>query len=195
MLRTFALGIEREELKDIFLRGEIEEKTYKKITNMLSIQTERIKRGQQQVSSVNEHFPIDSLEKFVLWVTRIAFWRKHVVPAAELYCYYRALIKISGKVVKELKAVEDSSLSEVFDDKTALDKLLALYQDIQANAMEKMQAVIHENSELLTQLNETTANQSLAVVKKDTLDKLHKNEIITSKLYIMLRHELEESKR
>ena len=195
MLRTYALGIEREELKDIFLRGEIEEKTYKKIANMLSIQTERIKRGQQQVSSVNEHFPIDSLEKFVLWVTRIAFWRKHVVPAAELYCYYRALIKISGKVVKELKAVEDSSLSEVFDDKTALDKLLALYQDIQANAMEKMQAVIHENSELLTQLNETTANQSLAVVKKDTLDKLHKNEIITSKLYIMLRHELEESKR
>ncbi|MGY6276451.1 cation:proton antiporter [Methylomonas sp. MgM2] len=195
MLRTYALGIEREELKDIFLRGEIEEKTYKKIANMLSIQTERIKRGQQQVASVDEHFPIDSLEKFVLLVTRVAFWRKHVVPAAELYGYYRALSKISGKVVKELKTMEDSSLSEVFDDKSALEKLLALYQDIQANATEKMQAVIHENAELLTQLNEATANQSLAIVKQDTLDKLHKNEIITSKLYIMLRHELEESKR
>ena len=195
MLRTYALGIEREELKDIFLRGEIEEKTYKKITNMLSIQTERIKRGQQQVSSVNEHFPIDSLEKFVLLVTRITFWRKHTVPAAELYCYYRALSKISSKVVKELKAVEDSSLSEVFDDQTALDKLLALYQEIQANAEEKMQSVLHENAEILAQLNEATASQSLAVVKKDTLDKLHKNEIITSKLYIMLRHELEENKR
>jgi len=195
MLRTYALGIEREELKDIFLRGEIEEKTYKKITNMLSIQTERIKRGQQQVSSVNEHFPIDSLEKLVLLVTRITFWRKHTVPAAELYCYYRALSKISSKVVKELKAVEDSSLSEVFDDQSALDKLLALYQDIQANAEEKMQSVLRENAEILAQLNEATASQSLAVVKKDALDKLHKNEIITSKLYIMLRHELAENKR
>lgn len=194
MLRTYALGIEREELKDIFLRGEIEEKTYKKIANMLSIQTERIKRGQQQVASVNEHFPIDSLEKFVLLVTRITFWRKHRVPADELYRYYRALSKISGKVVKELKAVEDSSLSEVFDDQTALEKLLSLYKDIQANAEEKMQAVIHENAELLTQLNEATANQSLAVIKRNTLNKLHKNEIITNKLYIMLRHELEQNK-
>ncbi|MGR8930329.1 MAG: cation:proton antiporter [Gammaproteobacteria bacterium] len=195
MLRTYALGIEREELKEIFFRGEIEEKTYKKIANMLSIQTERIKRGQQQVSSVNEHFPIDSLEKFVLLITRITFWRRHTVPADELYRYYLALSKISAKVVKVLKAVEDSSLNEVFDDKTALEKLLSLYQDIQNNAEEKMYAIVHENTELLTQLNEATASQSLAVVKLDTLDKLHKNEIITSKLYIMLRHEMEGNKR
>ena len=90
--------------------------------------------------------------------------------------------------------MENSSLSEVFDDKTALDKLVTLYKNIQANAQEKMQAVIHENAELLTRLNEATASQSLAVIKQDTLDKLHKNEIITSKLYIMLRHELEQDK-
>ncbi|MCQ8129527.1 cation:proton antiporter [Methylomonas rivi] len=192
MLRTYALGIQKEELKDIFLRGEIEEKTYKKITNMLSIQTERIKRGQQQIVSVNEHFPIDSLERFVLLVSRLAFWRDHSFKDEELYRYYRALSKISGKVVKELNAVEDSSLSAVFDDKTALEKLLSLYKNIQQNTHEKMLAVIHKNEELLSQVNEASAAQSLAVLQEDTLDKLHKNEIITSKLYIMLRHELEQ---
>ncbi|MCK9607607.1 MAG: sodium:proton antiporter [Methylomonas sp.] len=192
MLRTYALGIQKEELKDIFQRGEIEEKTYKKITNMLSIQTERIKRGQQQVASVNEHFPIDSLERFVLLVSRLAFWRDHSFKDEELYRYYRALSKISGKVVKELNAVEGSSLSAVFDDKPALEKLLTLYKSIQENTHEKMLAVIHKNEELLSQVNETSAAQSLAVLQEDTLDKLHKNEIITNKLYIMLRHELEQ---
>lgn len=192
MLRTYALGIQKEELKDIFQRGEIEEKTYKKITNMLSIQTERIKRGQQQVTSVNEHFPIDSLERFVLLISRLAFWRDHRFKDEELYRYYRALSKISGKVVKELNAVEGSSLSAVFDDKTALEKLLNLYTNIQQNTHEKMLAVIHKNEELLSQVNEASAAQSLAVLQEDTLDKLHKNEIITNKLYIMLRHELEQ---
>ncbi|MDD2761911.1 MAG: sodium:proton antiporter, partial [Methylomonas sp.] len=195
MLRTYALGLEKEELKEIFQRGEIEEKTYKKITNMLSIQTERIKRGQQQVTSINEHFPIDSLEKFVLSISRIAFWRDHSFAAEELYRYYRALTKLCGKVVNELKAVENSSLSEVFDDQTAMDKILTLYKAMQENAQQKMQAVIHQNSELLTRVNEASANQSLAIVKQDALDKLHKNEIITSKLYIMLRHELEQNKQ
>jgi CPA1 family monovalent cation:H+ antiporter len=192
MLRTYALGIEKEELKDIFQRGEIEEKTYKKITNMLSIQTERIKRGQDQVSSVDEHFPIDSLERFVLLISRIAFWRDHSFKAEELYRYYRALNKISSKVLKELNAVENSSLSEVFDDKTALQKILILYKNIQENTEAKMLGVIQHNQELLTTLNEANASQSLSVVQSETLDKLHKNEVITSKLYIMLRHELEK---
>lgn len=192
MLRTYALGIEKEELKEIFQRGEIEEKTYKKITNMLSIQTERIKRGQQQVKSINEHFPIDSLERFVLMVSRLAFWRDHSFKAEELYRYYRALSKISGIVVKELIAVENSSLKAVFDDKAAMETLLTLYKALQANNQAKMQSVIHKDEELLNQLNEAEATQSLTVLQEVTLNKLHKNEIITNKLYIILRDELEQ---
>jgi Na+:H+ antiporter len=192
LLRTYALGIEKEELKEIFQRGEIEEKTYKKITNMLSIQTERIKRGQQQVKSINEHFPIDSLERFVLMVSRLAFWRDHSFKDEELYRYYRALSKISGIVVKELIAVENSSLKAVFDDKAAMETLLTLYKALQANNQAKMQSVIHQDEELLNQLNEAEATQSLTVLQEVTLNKLHKNEIITNKLYIILRDELEQ---
>ncbi|WAR43402.1 cation:proton antiporter [Methylomonas rapida] len=195
MLRTYALGIEKEELKELLLKEEIEEKTYKKITNMLSIQTERIKRGQEQVKSVDEHFPIDSLEKLVLMVSRLAFWRDHSFKPEELYCYYRALHKIAGRVVGELGTLEGSGLSQVFDDQVVLDRILTLYRAFQANTWKKMQAILSQNSESLSRLNQSTANQSLNAVQMDTLDKLHKNEIITSKLYIMLRHELEQNKR
>ncbi|MBS3964880.1 MAG: sodium:proton antiporter [Methylomonas sp.] len=196
MLRTYALGVEKEHLKEIFLHGEIEEKTYKKITNMLSIQTERIKRGHEQVKSVDEHFPIDSLEQFVLSISRIAFWRDHRFKAEELYRYYRALNKISGNVVKELSALEQSGLSGVFDDSQALAKIITLYQAFQVNTHGKMLAVIKQNEAMLNALNEAAATQAIAVLQGETLDKLYKNEIITSKLYIMLRNEMgSESQR
>ncbi|WP_150050672.1 MULTISPECIES: cation:proton antiporter [Methylomonas] len=193
MLRTYALGVEKEALKDIFLRGEIEEKTYKKISNMLSIQTERIKRGQQQVHSIDENFPIDSLDRFVSIVSHLVFWRDYQVKPEEIYRYYRALKKISNEVLKELDAVENSSLREVFDDKAALENLRNLFRAIRDNTHEKMEAVIRENEEILSRLNEATTLQSLSVLREETLEKLHKNEIITSKLYILLKHELEQS--
>lgn len=191
MLRNYVLGLENEELKNIFQRGEIEEKAYKKISHMLSIQTDRVRQGHAQVKSINEHFPIDTLERLVLSLNRMFFWRDHRFKPEDLYRYYRALHKLNVKVITELSILENSSLSGIFDDKAAVEKTLALYRALEASSMEKMQALIQENETLLNRLNETTANQAISVVQAETLDKLHKNDIITNKLYIMLRTEME----
>lgn len=195
MLRIYALGIEKDTLKDIFQRGEINEKMYKKILNMLSIQTERVERGHPQVKSVNEHFPIDAMERFVLLVSRLAFWRNHNFAPADLYVYYRTLNTIIGKVVEALTSIEDSSLSDVFDDQSALMKLQTLYRELHVNTRHKMDNLIKNNSELLNLLNQKTAEQALQAVQQETLSKLHKNEIITGKLFIMLRRELTAQNR
>ncbi len=189
MLRIYALGVERDALKEIFQRGEINEKMYKKILNMLCIQTERVERGQKQVESVNEHFPIDSLERFVLLVSRLFFWRDHAFKPEDLYLYYRTLNTIIGKVVEALDAISDSNLNEVFDDHSALAKLQRLYRELHINTRHKMEALIKDNAELLNSLNQRAAEKSLYAVQLDALGKLHKNEIITSKLFIMLYHE------
>lgn len=128
MLRIYVLGIEKSELKEIFQRGEASEKIYKKIFNMLSIQTERIERGQLQVVSPSEHFPIDGMERLVLLFRRLAFWRDHAFKAEELYLYYRTLSNLIGKVIENLTELRDSEQSEIFDDKSALDNILTLYQ-------------------------------------------------------------------
>ncbi|MGR8979131.1 MAG: cation:proton antiporter domain-containing protein [Gammaproteobacteria bacterium] len=190
MLRIYALGIEKGELKEIFQRGEATEKIYKKIFNMLSIQTERIERGHVQVASANEHFPIDGMERLVLLVSRLAFWRDHKFKAEELYLYYRTLNKLIGKVLEQLNCLNSSSLSEIFDDKTALEKLIALYQALHVNTERKMEGILKKNSDSLNRLNKDTTEVSLYAVQVETLNELHKNEIITSKLYIMLNREL-----
>lgn len=190
MLRMYALGIEKGELKEIFQRGEINEKIYKKILNMLSIQTERIERGNVQVSSAEEHFPIDGLERFVLMMSRLAFWRDHTFKDENLYLYYRTLNRLLTCVIEQFSSVASSSSNEIFDDKLTLERLLAMYKDLLANTQHKMAALIQKNADLLQQLNLSSATLSLHAVQLEALDNLHKNEIISDKLYIMLHHEI-----
>ncbi|MFA5984932.1 MAG: hypothetical protein WC782_13025 [Methylococcaceae bacterium] len=195
MLRIYALGIEKDALKDIYQRGEINEKMYKKILNMLSIQTERVERGHRQVKSADEHFPIDTVERFVLLISRLAFWRDHTFKPEELYLYYRTLNTIIGKVVEALTSIDSSGLGDVFDDHSALLKLQSLYSELHLNTKHKMEHLIKDNAPLLNSLNQEAAEKSLHAVQQDTLTKLHKNEIITNKLYIMLHHELMSQKK
>jgi CPA1 family monovalent cation:H+ antiporter len=192
MLRIYAVGIEKDELKEIFLRGEITEKIYKKILTLLTIQTDRIEHHQKQVTSANEHFPIDDTERFVLLLSRLAFWRDHSFKQEELYLYYRTLNKLIRRVIEKLTSLGSSSLSEIFDDKSSLERLIALYQDLHLNTEHKMQSLLKTNPTLLDRLNRDTAELSLHAVQMDTISELHKNEIITSKLYIMLNNELQE---
>lgn len=194
MLRIYVLGIEKGELKEIFQRGEVSEKIYKKIFNMLSIQAERIERGHLQVVSANEHFPIDGMERLVLVFSRLAFWRDHSFKPEELYLYYRTLSNLIDKVIDNLTELRNSEQSEIFDDKSALDNILALYQKLQFNTESRMDGILKKNSALLNHLNEDMAEVSLRAVQSQTLTELHKNEIITSKLFIMLSHEMEENK-
>lgn len=190
LLRIYALGIEKGELKEIFQRGEATEKIYKKIFNMLSIQTERIERGHVQVVSANEHFPIDGMERLVLLISRLAFWRDHKFKAEELYLYYRTLNKLIGKVLEQLTSLNTTRSSEIFDDKTALENLITLYRALHINTERKMEGILKKNSASLNRLNKDTTEVSVNAVQVETLNELHKNEIITSKLYIMLNREL-----
>lgn len=194
LLRIYALGLEKGKLKEIFQRGEINEKTYKKIFNMLSIQSDRIERGHAQVTSAGEHFPIDMMERFVLLFSRLAFWRDHTFKADELYLYYRTLNKLISAVIDELNVFGDFSYGEIFGDRAPLENLLSLYREIMANTERRMSSVLKKNSTLLTRLNQETAEVSINAVQMEVLSNLSKNEIITQKLYITLNRELQLKK-
>ncbi len=157
---------------------------------MLSIQTDRIERGNVQVNSAEEHFPIDGLERFVLLMSRLAFWRVHTFKDENLYLYYRTLNRLLTCVIEQLSSVASSSSDEIFDDKLTLERLLAMYKELLANTQHKMAALIQKNADLLHQLNLSSAAISLHAVQLEALDTLHKNEIISDKLYIMLHHEI-----
>jgi CPA1 family monovalent cation:H+ antiporter len=57
-----------------------------------------------------------------------------------------------------------------------------------------MESLVRKHAFLLTHLNEAAAESAMQSVQTETLENLHRNEIITNKLYIMLQHELSRAK-
>lgn len=192
LLALYVLGLEKQELKEIFQRDEISEKIYKKILHMLQIQCDRLERGQPQMQSPDEKFPTDALEKFINLLRRLILLPSQSLNPVELYFYYRAQQKIIEKAIQELMKVESTSLIEVFDDQLALDRTRSLYHSLLATTRRKMEAVIESNQAILNRVNQEAAQKAIGSVQDQALASLRKNEIITNKLYIRLNQELRE---
>ena len=190
LLRLFILGVEKGELKDMFSRGEIDEKIYKKILNMLDIQMQRVEQGRSQLRAVNEKFPVDGFEKFINKIRRLSFLPSQDLEPQELYIYFRSQHQLLETVVERLESLKNTSLIEVFDDDEALQKTLQLYTELAANTKQNLDAMLASNHELLERFNAVAARIAVDAQQTDTLDSLSENEIITDKLYIMLRKEL-----
>ncbi len=190
LLRLFILGTEKGELKDMFGRGEIDEKIYKKILNMLDIQMQRVEQGRSQLRTVNEKFPVDGFEKFINKMRRLFFLPSQDLQPQELYIYFRTQHQLLETVVERLESLKNTSLIEVFDDEEALHKTLQLYTELAAKTKQKLDAMIASNHELLEHFNAIAARTAVDAQQIATLDSLNENEIITDKLYIMLQKEL-----
>lgn len=190
MLRVFVLGLEKAELKEIYRRGEINEKVYKKILNLLDIQMERVEKGRSQLNALDEKFPVDRIESFINTMRRLFFIPSPHLNPQELYIYYRTQHKMLETVLARLEKLTDTSLVEVFDDKETLNKTIELYRALAANTKNNLDHMLENNYELLNNFNAISGEKTLAAKELETLNNLSKNEIITSKLYIMLHNEL-----
>ncbi len=192
LLRVFVLGMEKAELKEIFRRGEINEKVYKKILNLLDIQMERVTKGQSQLNSLTEKFPMDGIERFICGIRCLLLMSSSKLQPQELYIYYRTQYNMLETVIERLKGLASTSLIEVFDDKESLRKTLELYQALAENTKSNLDQMVVDNYELLNNFNAISAEKTLEATEQEILQYLNKNEIISSKLYIMLQKELQD---
>ncbi len=192
LLRVFVLGSEKAKLKEIYQRGDISEKVYKKILHLLDIQMKRVEKGHSQLQSINEKFPVDITERFINFIRRILFLPSPALDPQDLYVYYQIQYKLVKDAIKRLKSIEKTSLSEIFDDKEALNDTIELYEKIAENTKKNLDLMIEENYELVNEYNKKQSDVILLRKEIETLRYLSKNEIITPKLTIMLKNELEE---
>ena len=189
MLSLFALSLEKTELKEIFRRGEISEASYKKILNTLEMQIARVKQEKQQQFAPKEYF-IEPLHiRLINSVRKLFSLPPKPADPEEVYLYYRAQYKLITKVIHELDAMENSHLSEIFSDKHAIKHMFSIYQELRARTEGHIKREITSNQVLLDRLNQQAAKNLLQDVQNETLMELYKKEIITTKLYILLKKE------
>ncbi|MBM4207096.1 MAG: sodium:proton antiporter [Gammaproteobacteria bacterium] len=190
MLRLYALGLEKAELKEIFRRGEINEAIYKQILNMLEIQIARVEQDKRQLTSINERFANWFYISIVNRFRKLLFLKPKTPKPEEVYLYYRTQYKLILKVIDELEKLEHSRLYEIFNDKQALSNVLTVFQELKVRTEERMKEEIKINQFLLDRLNQQLAKSLLSETQSQALNELYGSEIITTKLYISLKKEL-----
>jgi len=135
MLRIYTLALQKNELKEIFRRGEINENIYKKNLLILETQTERVEQDRPQLKSLNAY--LDSwIGKFNQIIKRIFLSSTSLSETQELYLYYRTQYKLISKVIDDLALIKDSPLIEIFDDPKAFQNVENIYQYLQNNSVE-----------------------------------------------------------
>ncbi len=191
MLRIYTLAIQKGELKELFRRDEINDIIYKKNLAILETQTERVEQDKDKLKSLNDYFYswIGLLSRFLKRV--LFFWSKSN-ESHQLYLYYRTQFKLINKVLDELDLIQKSPLVEVFGDHQAIDNVRKLYMFLKDQNAQQMEHEILTNKNIVDEMNEESAIALLRTHHEDTLADLHENEIISSKLYVLLKKELHD---
>ncbi|OGG66920.1 hypothetical protein A3I99_04145 [Candidatus Kaiserbacteria bacterium RIFCSPLOWO2_02_FULL_45_11b] len=192
VLRMFAIGIEKKHLKELYHHQEVNESVYRRLTGKLQLQLEAIEVGNL---APNMSIHTDGKDVFEVMASSI---RKFLKPktaeeiTSNLYMYYRAQTIISRKVLKELTAVDHSSAEHIFNAE-ALAHVLELYANFRAQSEKKMNELASANPEIHKHLSRTLANQTVHKIEEITLHELYERQLITPKLYITLKEELQDA--
>ena len=191
VLRMYAIGIEKHYLKELYEYGEITEKVYKRIFGKLTIQHEKIEHGTLNANPSQYIDNKDVFEHLANVVRRIFSPESLRVTAEEQYMYYRAQSIIARKVVKEMVQAEEMREVEVFGA-DAFARAKETYETFRINSQNKMDAVSDAYPAAIRALSERLARRGVLKVEEATLDDLNEKEMITPKIYIALRDEIEK---
>jgi CPA1 family monovalent cation:H+ antiporter len=192
MLLLYTLAKQKSELKELFRRDEINEGIYKRNLAILETQTERVEQDKPQIGSLNDYFD-NWINKFNHILHRLLFLPDNISKTQEHYLYYRTQNKLITKALEELVLIKNSALIEIFDDPTALENATNIYQQLKNKNIRQMKHELLSNKALLDDLNLQSAEALLNITKIDTLKELHANEIISSKLFILLKQEIDKA--
>ncbi len=191
ILLIYTLAIQKSELKEIFRRDEINESIYKRNLSILETQTERVEQDLAELESINVYFD-NWINKFSNFLHRFLFSPDKLNESQELYLYYRTQHKLINKVLEELELIKKSPLIEIFDDPYALQNATNIYQHLKNKNIQQLKHLLLSNKDLLDDLNEQSAEALLNMTKADTLKELHTNEIISNKLFILLKKKFDD---
>lgn len=135
----------------------------------------------------------DGKDIFEYMATKIRTWfgpQTETARIENLFMYYRAQSIISRKVVKELEAIDKSSAEHIFSA-DALTHVLELYSTFRLQSEKKMNDLMAAHASICNELAERLALFGVHKIEEETLHELYERQLITPKLYITLKEEMQ----
>lgn len=179
-----SLWIEKQYLKELFYYNEIDEKNFKYILRRIEKQIERLESWKEQFSSFC-HSTIDYDFFTKILVNRYLKEATYI----DAYIRNRARVIVTRKVIKELKYLKEI---EFWFEKNVFDETIELYERFYKEADRKRMEIFDDHKATINALESRLVNKSLLKLEEKTIDDLYNKEIITPKLYIKFKNEIEE---
>jgi hypothetical protein len=187
VLTTYAIAIEKDALKNLYAYKEITESIYKKIDYDLDDQLNTMEKGRVILDEDIEHAFSDTP---VSWFFGTGVREKNTVTME--YMYYRAKNIIARKAIKELSYIAKSEMN-ILENKKVIEDTIGYYKAIEHRAREKSEELKAKDSVRIRIMNEMFAERGLFQTEEKVLNELMHKELITPKINIMLRDELEKN--
>lgn len=180
MLQSYAIGIERYFLQEIYAREEVTERVYRRILLKLEIQQEKIKQdflcnGSTTLSRALVAERMDKVR------SRLAKNASKNFSIAEKFMYFRALAIIARKAIKEI-----SSKDFACGDKEAIALVLQKYETHKDENNQHVQKLKEKHADIVAQTSLSLARKQLYDFGTDILERLKKTDFISSRVYAIL---------
>lgn len=191
-VRLYAIGIERKYIRELFKAGEVSEHVIKRIMLKLEYQSNAIEHDTYNETLHAHGHESDVFEELATTVKRIfRIKRSPDALATERYLYYRALMIISRKVVKELARLDACFAGSFAETKDSIGHVSELYASYAHGSGKKLDEIRHAHPELSTHLDEQLISRAIFRRESHLLDILKEREMVTPKVSIALAERFE----
>lgn len=191
VLRMYAIGIEKRHLKELYQHNEVSEAVFKRLFGKLQLQLEAVEMGNLAPNMSLHTDGKDVFEVMAGWVRRLMKKPTEAEQIDDLYMYYRAQTIISRKVLKELEAIDTESAEHIFSPE-AFRHVTELYTTFKDQSQKKMNDLAIAHKERYQTLSEKLARYGVHKIEENVLAELYERQLITPKLFITLKEELEK---
>lgn len=187
-LSTYALGMERRFLKELFKYREISEAVFKRVLNKIDQQMTRVEEGSDQIHSLDEVFEQDWFEQLIAVLRRFFTPPSPMRTAIHEYHYYRAQNIISSKVLRRLRYLT-GRYHGVFGDDEIIAKVIDLYARFEKDTQEKMQQTAKGVGQGIDREHEKVGRRGFFRAEERFLDEIVEHEMLPPKIASMLYNE------
>jgi CPA1 family monovalent cation:H+ antiporter len=189
VLRLYAIGIEKRNLKQLYQHDEVNETVFRRLMGKLQLQHEAISGGELNSNMSIHTDEKDIFERLASIIRKYLGQETHATRIQNNYMYYRAQTIIARKVLKEFDTFASDSHTNIFTTE-AINHTKALYEEFKNQSQIKMQTIEENNKEVTSAIAQKLAYQTVHKVAESVLERVTENELITPKLSIILRDEL-----
>lgn len=194
VLRIFAIGIEKQHLKELYHHNEVTEPVFKRLVGKLQLQLEAVESGNLAPNMSIHTDGKDVFEVMAGWLRNLLVKETEEQKIDNLYMYYRAQTIISRKVLKELSKIDKSSAEHIFSAE-ALTHVTDLYTTFKSQSEKKLADLVSAHPERHQILSQKLAIYGVHKIEETVLHELYEQQLLTPKLYINLKDEFEVSKK